>query len=97
LDFSKFQTFAPDEHVIFFQNPSRKNFFFINTNRPKPGGDQIREMVATGFGSFYMESPHVFLYALTPAHRPNNLDYVVYCLAAPTTFLQTPTLFTFQG
>jgi hypothetical protein len=26
-------------------------------NKKKPSGDQIREMVATGFGRFHMESP----------------------------------------
>ena len=31
--------------------------FFHQYESTKPGGDQIREMVATGFGRFHMESP----------------------------------------
>jgi hypothetical protein len=56
LYFSKFQTFAPDERAIFFKILLGK-FFFHQYESTKPGGDQIREMVATGFGRFHMESP----------------------------------------
>jgi hypothetical protein len=36
-----------------------KSFYekFHQYESTKPGGDQIREMVATGFGRFHMESP----------------------------------------
>jgi hypothetical protein len=47
---------VPGERAIFFQNPSRKFFFYCYESK-KPSGDQIREMVATGFGRFHMESP----------------------------------------
>ncbi len=33
-------------------------FFFHQYESTKPGGDQIREMVATGLGRFHMESPY---------------------------------------
>ncbi len=50
----KIQTFAPGE---------RANFFYWYESK-KPSGDQIREMVATGFGRFLMKSPSLKLLCL---------------------------------
>jgi hypothetical protein len=53
-DFYKIQTFAPGERAIFFKI-TLGIFFFYCYESKEPSGDQIREMVATGFGRFYME------------------------------------------
>ena len=54
----KFQTFAPAERAI------KKKFllgklFFYQYESIKPSGFKIREMTATSFGRFYMESTSV--------------------------------------
>jgi hypothetical protein len=56
-DFLKILTCAPGKRATSL-NPPRKNFFKSIFNRQSLySGDQIREMVATRFDRFHVESP----------------------------------------
>jgi hypothetical protein len=54
--FKKFKRSRQANAPFFFKILRGKIFFYWYESK-KPSGDQIREMVATGFGRFHMESP----------------------------------------